>query len=76
MFEVLWEEFDEEKCGIDAKRSDLEIDEKEFEYAVFCLTGKQMSSLSSIDFEVNDKVVDLDGMDTSETACTKLELPV
>ena len=43
---------------------------------MFCLTGKQRSSLSKIDFGVNDKVEELDGVDTSETACTKLELPV
>ena len=42
---------------------------------MFCLTGKQRSSLSRIDFGVNDKVEELDGVDTSETACTKLELP-
>ena len=29
-----------------------------------------------VDFEVNDKDEELDGVDTSETACTKLELPV
>ena len=75
--ELLEVPFDEEILGMDAERLDLEISEEEIvEQAVFCLTGKQRSSLSVIDFGVRDMVEELDGEGTSETACTKLDFPV
>ena len=75
--ELLEVHFDGEIRGIDAERADSEISEEEIvEQAVFCLTGKQRSSLSVVDFGVRDMVEELDGEGTSETACTKLDCPV